>query len=177
MQAARYVLDQRGNNTTGWALVHRMNARARLKDAGQAHEAYAVLIKERTMPNLWATHPPFQIDANLGLVAGVAEMLLQSHEDFIEILPALPEAWKTGKFNGLVARGNFEVSAGWDNSKLTSLRITSNAGEVCNFKYAGLRISRIIDGTGKSIKFSYNKQNVATFKTILNGSYTVLFSK
>jgi hypothetical protein len=76
-----------------------------------------------------------------------------------------------------VARGNFEVSAAWANSELTNLNINSNAGEFCSIKYGGAKITRIIDATGKTVKFSYNKQNVATFNTIRNGKYTILFSK
>ncbi len=176
MNAARFVLEQRGNKTTGWALVHRMNAWARLKDAEQAREAFTILIKERTMPNLWTTHPPFQIDANLGLVAGVAEMLVQSHEDFIELLPALPKAWKTGRFKGLVARGNFEISAGWGNGKLATAGIKANVGGTCRIKYADARITRITNEAGKKIAFSYDKKNVASFKTTANNYYSVSFS-
>ena len=112
MQAASKTLDLRGNKTTGWALAHRMNCRARLGEGDKAREAYQRnLLATRTATNLWALHPPFQIDGSLGTMAGVAEMLLQSHDGAIKILPALPKAWSTGHFDGLVARGNFVISA------------------------------------------------------------------
>ncbi|MCC5930751.1 MAG: glycoside hydrolase family 95 protein [Cyclobacteriaceae bacterium] len=175
MQAARFVLDQRGNKTTGWALMHRMNTRARLKDAEQAWEAYSVLIKERTLPNLWATHPPFQIDANLGLVAGVAEMLLQSHENYIEILPALPAAWKTGNFQGLVARGNFEVSAQWQNSMLSMVTVISNMGGICSIRLDHEKVGLIKDTAGNKVEFTEYENNIVRFHTIAGGNYSIEF--
>lgn len=175
MNAASYVLEQRGNKTMGWALMHRMCAWARLKKGEQARDAFSHLLIDQTLPNLWTLHPPFQIDANLGVVAGVTEMLVQSHEECIELLPALPEAWKTGNFNGLVARGNFELFASWKNSLLTALCIQSNAGEVCSIKYLKGKIKGITDNAGKKIAFSYYKKNVFSFKTTANNKYTITF--
>lgn len=131
MQAASKTLDLRGDKTTGWALAHRMNSRARLGEGEKAHEVYQRFIRERTVPNLWTLHPPFQIDGNLGTMAGVAEMLLQSHEGTIKILPALPKAWNTGSFQGLVARGNFVVSCEWREGKPTTISIHSKSGGTC----------------------------------------------
>jgi alpha-L-fucosidase 2 len=138
MKAASKTLDLRGNKTTGWALAHRMNSRARLGEGEKAYEVYQRFIRERTVQNLWTLHPPFQIDGSLGTMAAVAEMLLQSHEGYIKILPALPKAWNTGSFDGLVARGNFVISAEWKDGKATAARILSRNGGECRISCPGI---------------------------------------
>jgi hypothetical protein len=108
-----------------------MNCRARLREGDQALDIYQKFIRERTVPNLWTLHPPFQIDGNFGTMAGVVEMLLQSHQGYIDVLPALPKSWNTGSFSGLVARGNFVVSAEWQNGKATRLAVNARSGGEC----------------------------------------------
>lgn len=173
MEGARVVLDKRGNRSTGWGLAHRMNLRARIKDGENAREVLSILIKDRTLPNLWTVHPPFQIDANLGLVSGVAEMLIQSHEGFIELLPALPSAWETGRFEGLVARGNFEVSAAWQEAVLTSIDLVSNVGGPCSIRLEDAGVDAIIDDAGNDIEFSRNTNNIIKFHTRPEGRYSI----
>ncbi|MDO5972320.1 glycoside hydrolase family 95 protein [Flavivirga aquimarina] len=174
MDASIVTLDLRGNNTTGWAMAHRMNLRARTKDGEQAHKVYTKFIKERTLPNLWTTHPPFQIDGNFGCMAGVAEMLLQSHEGYIEPLAALSSAWKDGEYRGLVARGNFEISTVWKNSKAVSFEITSNKGGVCRIKYPDIDSAILKDDSGEIIPYVIEKSDVIHFKTIKNERYFIV---
>jgi len=173
LDAAIVTLDLRGNNTTGWAMAHRMNSRARTKEGDKAHEVYAKFIKERTLPNLWTTHPPFQIDGSFGCMAGVAEMLLQSHEGYIEPLAALPKAWRDGEYTGLVARGNFEISAIWKSGQATSFQIHSKSGGTCKIKYPGIGDAQIQDASGEVIHFNIESADLIGFGTEKGGRYFI----
>lgn len=173
MAAASRSLDLRGNRATGWAMTHRMNARARLKEAEKAHEIFGKFIVEKTLPNLWTVHPPFQIDGNLGVMSGVAEMLLQSHEGVIEVLPALPKAWKSGSFNGLVARGNFKVSALWQNHNIQIITIKSRSGGTCRIQASGLSSFNVLDADGREVAFEVQNGNRLSFPTERGMNYTI----
>lgn len=173
MQAASKTLDLRGDKVTGWAMAHRMNARARLKEGDKAHAVFNRLIRERTLPNLWTVHPPFQIDANLGAMAGVVEMLLQSHEGYIEILPALPAAWPTGSFSGLVARGNFVVGADWRDGRPTKVTLTSRSGGECRLKSTNSTNAQITDATGTALTTRTTKGQGIAFDTTPGATYHV----
>jgi len=123
--AAKVSMNARGDASTGWSRAWKISVWARLQDGNRAYRILNGLIRTSLTPNLLATHPPFQIDANFGYAAGICEMLLQSHAGEIELLPALPQAWPNGKVSGLKARGNFTVDIEWKAGKVTHFRLTS----------------------------------------------------
>jgi len=147
-QAARVTLDRRGDGGTGWSRAWKVNHWARLADGNRAYKLLSQLLVPvatdgydygpqagGTYPNLFCAHPPFQIDGNFGGCAGIAEMLLQSHSGYIELLPALPDAWATGSFSGFKVRGNGVVDASWENKSLKQVKLTAQSHSLFRFKF------------------------------------------
>jgi len=145
MKAAKQSLEYRGDNGTGWSLAWKINFWSRFRDGDHAYKLLHKLLSpaERadgkegggSYPNLFDAHPPFQIDGNFGGASGILEMILQSHLDKIELLPALPTALPEGRVSGIVARGGFELSFSWEEGLLKGVSVLSKSGLPCVLKY------------------------------------------
>ena len=135
-EAAKRSLEIRGDISTGWAIAWRLNLWARLGDGDRAHRILMHLLSpDRTYPNLFDAHPPFQIDGNFGGVSGMTEMLLQDHSGEISLLPSLPTAWPAGSISGLRCRGGFGLSIRWAEGRLVEAELISDFGEPCIVRY------------------------------------------
>lgn len=168
---AKNSLVYRGDVSTGWSMAWKINLWARLLDGNHAYKLITDQIAPAgnkresggTYPNLFDAHPPFQIDGNFGCTSGIAEMLLQSHDGFIYILPALPDAWRNGSVDGLMGRGGFSVDMTWSNHKVTRMVIHSALGGNCRIRLNQAVVSKLLKkAAGTNPNHFYEVMNVAS---------------
>lgn len=168
LKAAIVTMNDRGDESTGWARAYKLNLWARTKDGNRAYKILNGLLTGCTFPNLFDFHPPFQLDGNFGGSAGIAELLLQSHEGYIEPLAALPDAWKSGEYTGLCARNGFELSVKWNCGKAEKITVISLKGQNCRIK---TDLTKVLMN-GNEVEYSY-ENGIISFETTEGGVYEI----
>jgi len=169
VEPIKKVLEQRGDGACGWSRAWKMNLWSRLYDGERALSIYKGYLKEQSYLSLFAKcGEPFNIDGSLGQTAGITEMLVQSHEGVIDLLPAVPNEWRTGQFDGVRVRGGFELNMAWKDKKITTVEILSRAGQPCRINAGnGYKVTR----EGKEIAVKTDKDGSIEFDTIKGGKY------
>lgn len=171
IEACKAVLEQRGDGGTGFSRGWKIALWARLYNGERANRIFKGYIKEQAYPQLFAKcYTPLQVDGTLGVTAGITEMLIQSHEGVIDLLPAVPDEWDNGKFSGVCARGGFELSFEWANNKLTDVEIISNAGETCRIKIGS---DCKILSSGRKVPKKEIKDGIFEFETDAGAMYSI----
>jgi alpha-L-fucosidase 2 len=183
-KAARAVLERRlanGGGSTGWSRAWIVNCWARLEDGEAAYQSVLALLRRSTLPNLFdvcGIKPTsyYQIDGNLGGVAGLIEMLLQSHGGVVRLLPALPSAWPAGSFRGLRARGGIEIDLAWRNGRATMATLRASVdGPVTLAVPTGQKILSV-RRNGKELPLQFSEPGQASFDVKAGGRYSVSFA-
>ncbi len=186
--AAVNSLRLRGIQSQGWSMGWKMNLWARALEGDSCAAIFKLALRHSNdyvvnmastaggvYYNLLDSHSPFKIDGNFGVCAGMAEMLLQSHTDTIQFIPALPKLWPTGSITGLRATNNFEVDENWENMKMVSAVVKSYSGMECLIRYDGIDTVSISDINGDRVAYKTIKNNAISFPTKINGIYNINF--
>lgn len=190
LKAARNSLLLRGEKNTGWSMAWKMCLWARLQDGEVAHRMLSVALNhaQAYIPkpdlsssgiyyNLLSAHPPFQIDGNFGMTAGIAEMLVQSHGGVLSLLPALPETWKSGgRLHGMRAEGGFEIAVEWKTDEAKAF-IRSLAGQRCRLQCRDGQLCKVFDGQNTFITSNEGQEKVLVFDTAVGETFCVITHK
>lgn len=184
--AAKVSLSSRGDVGTGWSRAWKISCWARLGDGEHAYQLLKSALNHTdhtdlsmdaldggVYSNLFDAHPPFQIDGNFGATAGIAEMLLQSHEGFLNPLPALPRAWERGCVSGLKAVGNHEVELRWEEMNLRQMTVKSLSGQPLRIKLPASSISSIVDQSGKAVSYKAEGKDYIRLNSKAGNSYRI----
>ncbi|MGB5301611.1 MAG: glycoside hydrolase family 95-like protein, partial [Gemmatimonadota bacterium] len=172
-RAAAVSLDRRGTGGCGWSYGWKVGARARLLDGEEALRQLRALLVDSSLPNLFSLcGQALQVDGNFGATAGIAEMLLQSHDDVVHLLPALPLEWSTGRVQGLRARGGFDISMAWSDGSLTEASIDATVDGPCRVSARGLRTVLL---EGQAVHLTRTAEGAAEFEARAGSSYRLTF--
>lgn len=172
VDGVKKVLELRGDGASGWSRVWKMALWSRLYDGNRANKIFKGYLKEQCYPQFFAKcGTPLQIDGTMGASAGITEMLIQSHEGVIDLLPALPDEWADGEFDGVCARGGFELDMEWQNNKVSEVEILSTSGNVCRIDAGG---KFEVTKDGKKVAAKTNADGSLEFKTIKGGVYKLV---
>lgn len=173
LDACKVVLEKRGDGATGWSRAWKTALWARLHDGNRANRIFRRYATEQTWPQLFAKcGTPLQVDATLGMTAAITEMLVQSHDGFVHFLPACPDEWDEGTFEGVCVRSGFELAFHWENSRVGAVAVTSKKGGVFRFKPFSARVV-VERADGKSVKVRKNSDGTLMFDTEQGNAYRI----